>query len=89
MRLCYVDTWQRDHQKAIFHEWVETTAAQPGRTGTLTMALVEFEDGTMSRIDYRNIRFSDSETYFKTLEEKEDEDTSEPLMEHEAILGRE
>lgn len=67
-RLCYVDNWQRDHQKAIFHKWIDNTIHKKnGETILQTLALVEFEDGTLARVDYTSIKFEDTKAYFNIL----------------------
>ena len=64
-RPCYIDTWQREHQKALFHKWVANPITrQDGVTIMQTLALVEFEDGTVARIEAKGVRFDDSKRYF-------------------------
>lgn len=65
-RLCYVDTWQREHQKALFHKWVDNPITRKDGVQVMqTLALVEFEDGSVSRVEAKSIRFDDSPRYFE------------------------
>ena len=65
-RICYVDTWQREHQKALFHKWVDNPITRKDGVQVMqTLALVEFEDGSVSRVEAKSIRFDDSPRYFE------------------------
>jgi len=64
-RTCYIDTWQREHQKALFHKWVDNPITRKDGVQVMqTLALVEFEDGTVARVESKSIRFDDSKRYF-------------------------
>ena len=65
-RICYVDTWQREHQKALFHKWVDNPITRKDGVQVMqTLALVEFEDGSVARVEAKSIRFDDSPRYFE------------------------
>lgn len=68
-RICYIDNWQRDHQKALFHKWIDNEIVKKDGTRVMqTLALVEFEDGTMYRAEYSTVRFEDTDVIFKQIE---------------------
>lgn len=68
-RICYIDNWQRNHQKALFHKWVDNPITKKDGTQVMqTLALVEFEDGTMYRAEYSTVRFEDTEAMFRMTE---------------------
>lgn len=65
-RICYIDNWQRDHQKALFHKWIDNEIVKKDGSRVMqTLALVEFEDGTMYRADYSTVKFEDTDLYLK------------------------
>ena len=49
-------------EKALFHRWVES----PSMAG-MTFALVEFEDGHVTAVNPKNIRFLDSRGVFSDI----------------------
>lgn len=68
-RICYIDNWQRDHQKALFHKWIDNEIVKKDGTRVMqTLALVEFEDGTMYRAEYSTVRFEDTDLEFNCLD---------------------
>lgn len=65
-RICYIDNWQRDHQMALFHKWIDNEIVKKDGSRVMqTLALVEFEDGTMYRADYSTVRFEDTDVIFE------------------------
>lgn len=53
-RSCYVDS-----RKAIFHRWVDTSFPKDKGFILQTLALVEFEDGSVQQVQPKKIRFAD------------------------------
>ena len=69
-RACYIQT-KDGRRKAIFHRWIDLSCPI-----TQTLALVEYEDGTMAQIKPGNIIFADGGD-FEHLVWKEENDESE------------
>ena len=68
-RQCYASG-----RKAMFHRWVNVAypvgeslgiSGPPAGQMEYTMALVELEDGRVTRVDPKNIRFLDSAEWFE------------------------
>lgn len=53
-RSCYVEG-----RKAIFHRWVETSFPKDKGFILQTLALVEYQDGSVAQIQPKKIRFAD------------------------------
>lgn len=70
-------------KRALFHRWVEEVG--------MTLALLEFEDGHLAKVNPKNIRFLDSRGMFSDIywnmgdEIDEDEDEDEEERENEEL----
>lgn len=72
-------------KRALFHRWVEEVG--------MTLALLEFEDGHLAKVNPKNIRFLDSREMFSDIcwnmgdeiDEDEDEDEDEEERENEEL----
>lgn len=53
-RSCYVD-----NRKAIFHRWVDTSFPKDKGFILQTLALVEYEDGSVQQVQPKKIKFAD------------------------------
>lgn len=53
-RSCYVD-----NKKAIFHRWVDTSFPKDKGFISQTLALVEYEDGSVAQIQPKKVKFAD------------------------------
>ena len=53
-RSCYVDK-----RKAIFHKWVDSSFPKDNGFIIQTLALIEYEDGSVAQIQPKKIRFAD------------------------------
>lgn len=66
-------------KNAIFHKWVSSIVSTTSDTIVQTLALVEYEDGSIGQVKPKSIRFIDNvvSTYFEWLEEEGDENDTE------------
>ena len=76
-RPCYVQT-KDTGRKAIFHRWIELSCPI-----TQTLALVEYEDGTIGQVKPTSLTFIDGGE-FEDFDWKEEEDEPEPIEENPA-----
>lgn len=53
-RSCYVD-----EKKAIFHRWVDTSFPKDKGFILQTLALVEYENGSVQQVQPKKVRFAD------------------------------
>lgn len=79
IRPCYISkkTFKNGPRKAIFHRWIEVIGAAQ------TLALVEYEDGTVEQVKPTNVIFTDSKQLFDEFywaEEEEDEETEDTVQ---------
>lgn len=85
MRPCIVTHKVKGHtteRNAIFHKWISSVVSTSTDVIVQTLALVEYEDGTVAQVKPKSIRFIDNVVWgiFKSLEEVYEEDTQESLQ---------
>lgn len=70
-RSCYVDK-----RRAIFHRWVDTSFPKEKGFILQTLALVEYEDGSVAQLQPKKIRFADGGNFdeFIWIDEKGEDD---------------
>lgn len=78
-RPCYISkkSFKNGPKRAIFHRWIEVIGAAQ------TLALVEYEDGTVEQVKPTNVIFTDSKQFFDEFywaEEEEDEETEDTVQ---------
>ena len=59
-RSCYVD-----NKRAIFHRWVDTSYPKDKGFIQQTLAIVEFEDGSVQQAQPKKVRFADGGDFDK------------------------
>lgn len=67
-------------RKAIFHMWTKSMITKGEDISLLqTLAIVEYEDGTIGQVKPKNLRFTDNlvSDYFSILEAQNEENTEE------------
>ena len=68
-RPCYVEKKDAT-RKAIFHRWIDLSCPI-----TQTLALVEYEDGTVEQVKPVSIRFADGGEFDEYIWEEEENET--------------
>ena len=85
LRPCYISkkAFKNGPKKALFHSWIELKS--PNMTQTL--ALVEYEDGTMEQVKPTSIIFTDSQLMFDEFYWSGEEENNEVFEESETPGG--
>lgn len=73
---------KNQEKKAIFHMWIMSWIPKENNQLMQTLALVEYEDGTMGQVKPKCIRFTDNlvSDYFSILEVKNENNSEEPVQ---------
>lgn len=56
------------NRQASFHKWIDAVEATTNSIVTYTMGLIEFEDGTVERVNIEDIRFVDTYMFQADME---------------------